>query len=141
MGVGVPSAGRTRQLSASVYIERWVQVDIGPLIIYGEDGDLNRLDQTADTMTTNQINFKAPQPGECDAGETNPAWFGQVIRVPFVAVQPSGAWHLLISTLESFMATAFPDDAAPMMNQRIKLPATGTVESPAKFVSWLIEYQ
>lgn len=143
MSVELKSVGRSRIVTGSLYLERWIQIDAGTDIIYGTTGDLNRLDALADSSTSagsGAVWYGAPSPGEYDAGESNPAWYGQAFRIPFRRVQPSGDWPDLKSDLQAFVEAAFPGELIMEANRRMERPQPGDVSNPAKYVLWTIEY-
>jgi len=140
--------GRLREVTGSLYIERWLQIDAGTTQIYGNSasslvGDLNVLDALADSRTVSssgRLWYGAANPGEYDAGESNKAWYGQVVRVPFKIVQASAQWEALYLEMKSFVETAFPGELVLESNQRFDRPKPDDVNSPAKYVIWAIEY-
>lgn len=140
MAVEIKSVGRSRIITGSLYMERWIQIDAGTDIIYGATGDLNRLDALADSSITGSMWYGAPSPGEYDAGESNQAWYGQAFRIPFRRIQASGEWDNLETALQVFVEAAFPGELVVEANRRAERPQPGDLSDPAKYVLWTIEY-
>lgn len=154
MSVEVKSVGRTRIVHAHIYLEFWVQIDAGTLLIYG-DGDstngttrgyLDILDAQCDTLTrtsAGKVWYGAPEPDLCDPGETNKAWFGQAVWIEFNRTQASGEWHTLAADIRSFVETAFPGELIfeSWQNRRFERPAPTTdPDPPARYILWMIDY-
>lgn len=137
------TVGRSRIVTGPLYIERWVQIDSGPDTLYGQTGDLNRLDALADSYTASNGGawwFGGPSTGEADPGVSNPAWYGQAIRVSFLRVgQASGDWHNFHAFLQGFIEAAFPGELIVELGHRFERPAPGDQSNPAKYVLWQIE--
>lgn len=137
MAVELKTAGRTREVNGCIYLERWIQIDAGSSQIYA---DLNTLDALCDSSTSGSCWYGAPSPGEYDAGDSNAAWFGQAIRVPFKRLQPSGQWAALKEAALAFVEAAFPGELVYELNRRFERPPVGDVTNPAKYIQWMIEY-
>lgn len=140
MSVELKTTGRTREVTGCIYLERWIQIDAGTDPIYS---DLNVIDALADSLTASfggRMWYGGASPGEYDAGESNAAWYGQVIRVPFRRNQPSGEWHSLKADALGFVEEAFPGEWILEANRRFDRPPVGDVTNPAKYVIWTIEY-
>lgn len=148
MSVEVYNNGRSREVKGSLYIERWVQMNagigtVGAGIIYGPTGDLNRIDALSDSLTAaspGRMWFKGSSPGESDNGESNSAWFGLAIRVPFTRTQTTQQWHTLEAELRAFVEAAFPNELIQEAGRELDRPELQTPEDPAKYVLWMIEY-
>lgn len=149
MSVETKTGSRTAIISGSIYLEYWVQSDAGPDPIYGTSsstGALNILSEKAKQATgqtaggTITTFFKNPSPGEYDNGESNPAWYGQAIRVPFSRTQPHDQWHTLRTDAEAFIESCFPDHLIFGINRRGERPQPSDIGNPAKYVLWTIEY-
>jgi hypothetical protein len=147
VAVDLNSRARTREVTGALYLERWIQIDAGTDQIYGTDtssGDLNSLDSQADTLTSassGRMWYGAASPGEYDAGESNAAWYGQVVRVPFRRLQGSAEWHTLKAEILAFVEAAFPQELILEANRRFdRPPVSDDVSAPAKYVIWTIEY-
>lgn len=147
MSVQTHNQGRTADISASIYLVRWLQVDAGTDQIYGTSsttGDLNVLAQVAKDRSGRSGDvttwFKNPSPGQEDDGETNAAWYGREIRVPFTRTQPYNDWHTFDADMTAFVEAAFPGELIVKANRRMERPLPGDVSAPAKYVIWTIEY-
>lgn len=143
MSVETRTVNRTREVRGSIYIERWIQMDAGLSTIYGSSGDLNRLDALADSQTADSSGrrqYGGASPGETDNGESNSAWYGQAIRIPFYFLQATQEWHLLEAELRAFVDAAFPNELIQEAGRRSDRPPLQTPEDPAKYVLWMIEY-
>lgn len=145
--MAVKLLNRIREVTGSIYIERWLQIDAGTDVLYGNStlspslsGDLNRIDTLSDSLTSGSTWYGGSDPGEYDAGESNKAWYGQVIRVPFKVVVPAARWESFHSAIQAFVESAFPDELILEANQRGNRPKPDDVNSPAKYVIWAIEY-
>lgn len=147
MPVELKTVGRTREITGVLYMVRWLQVDSGTDQIFGNAdaslaGDLNTLDALADSRTaasSGRMWYGGAEPGAKDDGETDPAWFGREIRVPFRRLQGSAEWHLLRNELQSFMEAAFPGEIILEDNRRMERPQPVDISTPAKYVVWSIE--
>jgi hypothetical protein len=147
MSVETKTNAGTAIISGSIYLEYWVQADAGPDLIYGTStttGALNILGARARTSTGQaggiSTFYKNPDPGEYDNGESNPAWYGQAIRVPFTRTQPYDQWHTLRTDAEAFIESCFPDHLIFGINRRGERPQPGDIGNPAKYVLWTLEY-
>lgn len=151
MSVQLIGVGRTREVTGSIYIERWVQIDSALTQIYGDPnatppvlGDLNTLDALADTLTAagqGRIWFGGASPHEYDPGITDKAWYGLAIRVEFKRLQASGDWTALEATAKSMVETAFPNELIYEANRRFNRPLpSDDPANPAKYVIWVVEY-
>jgi len=140
--------GRSREriVKAHIYLQRWVQVEAARLTIYGENGDLNRIDVQADNLTRQLVDgsswwYGGATPGATDEGETKPAWFGMEIRVEFRRIAPTGLWSDLYDEIEGFVLASFPNEQVEPMAKTFARPDIGDPNvNPAKFVVWTIEH-
>lgn len=152
MSVETRTVGRLREVRGSIYMERWLQMDAGiQTVIYGPTGDLNRIDALADSLTAasaadpdlskrGRVWYGGSSPGEYDNGESDPAWYGQAIRVAFYRLQAAQDWHLLEAALRAFVEAAFPGELIGDAGRRFDRPSIQTPEDPARYVLWQIEY-
>lgn len=146
MSVTLKTAGRTREISGSLYLERWVEVNTGTDLIYDSDGDLNTLDARADSLITPRMWYGAPSPGDDGYDKDDgPSWYGLIIRVPFKRLQAPGQWHTLLDELRTFIEGAFPGEAVTQMiegpNRRFERPLpSNDIDNPSKFWLWSVEY-
>lgn len=149
MTVEIKAVNRTHTVKANLYIEYWVQIDAGLDTLYGQtedDGFLNTLGRVAANRTRNlsdgTIYYGGTDPGEYDAGESNAAWYGQSVRIPFTrsGLPPTG-WHTLLTEMRDFLTEAFPDEIVLEPNRRLERPAPGDISAPVSFIIWTIEYE
>ena len=146
MSVTLNTAGRTREVRGSLYLERWIEFNTGTDLVYSATGDLNTLDSRADTLTTGTMWYGAPSPGDDGYDKDDgPTWYGLVIRIPFKRLQASGTWHTLKEELKGFIEGAFPGEMVIQMisgpNRRFERPLpSNDIDNPAKFWLWSIEY-
>lgn len=152
MSVQIPAAGRTRHVKGSLYLERWFQLNTGTELLYGDTdlgltGDLNTLDLAADSATLNPVPgskivwWGGASPGDWGYDrETEPSWYGQIIRVPFLRVQPTADWKAMFDEMQAFVVGAFPSELVIGPNRRLVRPDSSDVGVPAKYWMWTIEY-
>jgi len=151
MAVRLIGGGRTREVTGSIYIERWIQIDSALTQIYGDPdasppllGDLNTLDALADSTTSSsggRLWLGGASPAEYDPGITDKAWYGQAIRIEFKRLQSSGDWTALQAAAKSLVETAFPGELIYEANRRFNRPLpSDDPANPAKYVIWVVEY-
>lgn len=134
------TVGRSRFLLNIIHIERWIQKNGGVEVIFGESGDMNRIDAVSDAQTADGWWFHAPSLDESGWDPTD-TWFGQLITVKFKSPGlASGQWHTVYAKIKEFVETAFPGEVIFEGNMKVTRPVPGdAVTNPSRFVCWLLE--
>lgn len=138
MGVNVVTMGGTREITATLHIERWVQAGAQGGQIFA---DLNALETACASQSTETFYFETPVPGDVDAEDEG--FYGREINISVTIVQEPGGWVAQYQKFVDFIGAAFPGEWIKGPNEGFERPdLTTPPAAPAKCIFWeVLDYE